>query len=197
MTLRYDTRSRVSTYTRSWVGGEPDFGVFDSIATTVVGAGGTGSITFSSIPAGYKHLQLRFIARTDASGAVFDTVGMRFNSDSAANYSYHVLGGDGASAFAGGYPNESVIQLNWCAMGASTAANIFGIGVVDILDYADTNKFKTVRALNGHDRNGAGILYLTSGNWRSTSAITSITLDQYTGPNYVQYSHFALYGIKA
>jgi len=196
MVLRYETRSRVSTYTQSWVGGEPDFGVFESIATTTVGVGGAGSISFSSIPAGYKHLQLRFIARTDASGAVFDTVNMRFNGDSAANYSYHVLGGDGASTFSGGYPNDSNIQLNWCAMGASTAANIFGIGVVDILDYADTNKFKTVRALNGHDRNGAGVLYLTSGNWRSTSAITSITLDQYTGPNYTQYSSFALYGIK-
>ena len=49
MTLRYDSRSRVSTYTQSWVSNaDPDFGAYESIATTTVGAGGQTTITLST-----------------------------------------------------------------------------------------------------------------------------------------------------
>jgi predicted patatin/cPLA2 family phospholipase len=76
-----------------------------------------------------------------------------------------------------------------------TGANIFGAGVIDILDYANTNKYKTVRALSGHDNNGSGYVNFESGLWMSTSAITSIKL--FTAGNvYAQYTQFALYGIK-
>ena len=68
--------------------------------------------------------------------------------------------------------------------------------IVDVLDYANTNKFKTIRNLEGFDVNGSGgLVALTSGLYRSTSAITSIKLTPNAG-NYAQYSHFALYGIK-
>jgi hypothetical protein len=67
--------------------------------------------------------------------------------------------------------------------------------ILDILDYADTNKFKTTRSLTGFDRNGAGSVSFNSGNWRSGSAITSIRL--FAGNNaFAQYSSLALYGIK-
>lgn len=194
MTLRYDTRSRVSTYTRSWVSGiEPDFGVFDSIATTVLSSS-TSTITFSSIPAGYKHLQIRFLSRTDRANNE-DVILLRFNSDSAANYSSHYLYGDGASAGSGGASGASSIPIDGC-VGASTTASIFGGGIVDILDYGSADKYKTVRALTGYDRNGAGLFVFDSGNWRSTSAVSSITLISKNSANFVQYSHFALYGIK-
>ena len=59
MTLRYDSRSRVSTYTQTWVSNaDPDFGAFESIATTLVSSA-VSSVTFSSIPQTYKHLQIR------------------------------------------------------------------------------------------------------------------------------------------
>jgi hypothetical protein len=77
--------------------------------------------------------------------------------------------------------------------GTSAAASIFGAGIVDILDYANTNKYKTLRALAGVDFNGSGRVGLTSGLWQSTSAINAITLE---GSSFVQYSSFALYGIK-
>jgi predicted patatin/cPLA2 family phospholipase len=80
--------------------------------------------------------------------------------------------------------------------GGGMTASTFGAGVIDILDYADTNKFKTTRTLNGVSSNASSAIdyiFLVSGLWRSTSAITSITL---TGNNFAQYSHFALYGIK-
>ena len=193
MTLRYDTRSRVSTYTQSWVGGEPDFGVFESIATTTLGSS-TSTVTFSSIPATYKHLQIRYMARTDRANNE-DIVLVRFNSDTGSNYSRHFLYGDGASVGAGGAASQTYILTDGCT-GASATSGIFGVGLVDVVDYADTNKFKTLRGLTAYDRNGGGLIVINSGNWRSTSAITSITITSFNSANFVQYSHFALYGVK-
>jgi hypothetical protein len=82
--------------------------------------------------------------------------------------------------------------------GASSTASIFGVAVCDILDYTNTNKYKTVRSLSGHDQNGSGYVTLMSGSWRNTAAITSITiLRDSGGANLTQYSQFALYGIKS
>jgi hypothetical protein len=75
-------------------------------------------------------------------------------------------------------------------------ANIFSAHIIDILDYANTNKFKTTRTLHGYDLNGSGLIQYFSGNWRSTSAISTIRL--FPGNNALaQYSSFALYGVKA
>jgi hypothetical protein len=78
---------------------------------------------------------------------------------------------------------------------------MFGAGIVDILDYANTNKYKTIRSLTGHDHNGViagihAIVNLNSGSWRSTSAINSIVIGVVSGTAFNQYSSFALYGIK-
>ena len=80
---------------------------------------------------------------------------------------------------------------------ASATANAFGVTIIDILDYANTNKYKTFRSLVGSDTNDTnGAVGLASGSWRSTSAITSITLSNNVSGNLAQYSSFALYGIK-
>ena len=81
------------------------------------------------------------------------------------------------------------------AVSANSTANCFGVAVIDILDYANTNKYKTYRSLTGGDANGSGQVLLRSSNWRSTSAVTSMTLYPGVG-NFTQYSSFALYGIK-
>jgi hypothetical protein len=73
-------------------------------------------------------------------------------------------------------------------------ADIFTVNIIDVLNYTDTNIFKTTRSLQGFDRNGAGSVGFNSGNWRSTSAITSIRF--FAGNNaFAQYSSLALYGI--
>ena len=70
---------------------------------------------------------------------------------------------------------------------------MMGVLILDVHDYASTSKNKTIRSLNGNDQNGAGDIYLTSGLWLSTAAVTSLTL--FTSANYLN-TTFSLYGIK-
>lgn len=167
-------------------------GSYESIATTVVGAGGQATITFSSIPSTFKHLQVRMLVK---SNAATDACDMRFNSDTGNNYAYHELYGDGATAGSAASASRSGMPLATPGI-ASTSANIFSAGVVDILDYANTNKHKTLRNVGGYDLNGSGASSLVSNVWMNTAAISTITIYLRAGTNFGQYSHFALYGIK-
>jgi hypothetical protein len=161
---------------------------FESIATVTVGSGGSSTITFSSIPGTYTHLQIRETALTTENGP--NTL-IRFNSDTGNNYANHQLYGTGSSALASG--NTSIDYIFGSVFSNSSTSP--SVAVVDILDYANTNKYKTVRLLSGCDTNGGGLIILRSGVWMNTNAITSIQLPISAG-NYSQYSHFALYGIK-
>lgn len=165
-------------------------GDFESIATVVVGSGGQSTITFNSIPGTYQHLQIRYLSRNDTA-AYF--VRFQFNGvTSTASYVSHLLQGSGSAAASAA---EVGTNSGILAPRSSTTANIFTGGIVDILDYANTNKNKTVRSLGGVDLNGSGQVEFMSGAFLSTNAITSITAGA-IGGNFTQHSHFALYGIK-
>jgi len=160
---------------------------YDSIATTTL-TGTASSVTFSSIPAGYTHLQIR--SNVLASGNTNGGIQMNFNSDTASNYSNHWMFGNGSSAGAGNTPNDTFIYGGFGLY--STFPTVF---VSDILDYANTNKGKTVRSLTGNERNGSGFVYMFSGNWRNTNAISTIVITPNSG-TFNANSSFALYGIK-
>lgn len=186
-------RTRPSTLVGAWVGNGlvTNLGDFESIATTVVDATADLTVTFSSIPSIYKHLQIRAIALSNSDSV---PVLMRFNSDSGSNYSWHTLNGQGSVAGSGAGTSASSVILTLNANRGLNASNPWGY-VIDILDYTDTNKYTTVRALHGADYNGSGEINLTSGNWRNTAAVSTITLSM-ASSGFNQYSHFALYGIK-
>ena len=172
--------------------GVGDLGAYEQIASTTL-TGSVADVTFTSIPQNYTHLQLRSLSRR--TGADTDNnVYIQFNSDTGTNYSNHGFYGTGATtASFGGADTPNPIAFR--NTGGSSAANMFGLGVLDILDYSNTNKYKTCRSISGHDQNGSGLVFFVSNNWRSTSAITSIKLYA-IGTDLVQYSSFALYGIK-
>ena len=178
-------------------------GDFESIATVTVGSGGAADVEFTSIPATYTHLQIRGIGRSTASGNYRQGVSMRVNSDSGSNYSFHRLWGTGAIVAAGGLASQTLMNQVAFVTDSSGLANSFGTTVIDILDYANTNKYKTLRSLTGFDNNttgGAGeqggVLFLSDA-WYDTSAITSISLFPESSGNFAEYSTYALYGIKA
>jgi hypothetical protein len=171
-------------------------GDYQSIATVTVGVAGQATVTFSSIPSTFKHLQIRAIGRTSRI-STNATIYLQLNSDTASNYSNHNLIGDGASASSDGAGSRTPDFIAACVAGGTLAtANSFGVAVIDILDYANTDKYKTIRSLTGRDFNGSGDARLASANWRNTNAITTIELKDSSGANIAQYSSFALYGIR-
>jgi hypothetical protein len=170
---------------------------FESIQTVNV-TSNTATISFTSIPSTFKHLQIRYIARDSRATTGFDNMMMKFNGGASATYSWHRLVGNGTSVSAAASPSSGDIALSEAAISrGGNASNIFAPGIIDILDYTNTNKNTTVRALHGGDANGSGSIVLTSGLWYgSTNAITSIDFTAESANLFVQYSSFALYGIK-
>ena len=160
-------------------------GDYQSIATTTLGSS-QANVTFSSIPSTYTHLQVRYSLL--GSGLQYN---ITINSDTANNYSMHYINGDGATVTALNAINTNKILQNFVTATSTTNPTV---GVTDILDYANTNKNKTVRTLDGMDSNGSGQVTFVSGAWYSTSAITSISFS--SGGSFTANSTFALYGIK-
>jgi hypothetical protein len=167
-------------------------GAYESIASTTVGSGGVGSVSFTSIPATYTHLQIRGIYRIPGNVLYFNVT-----TSAGVNYGvrrHYLSGGNGNNVWVGSNlgssGNGTYIDLY---VGGSMPANIFGGFVFDILDYANTNKNKTFRSLGGYE-DAESTINLISGYFDTTNAITSI---QIKGSSTIaQYSSFALYGIK-
>lgn len=171
-------------------------GDFESIATVTVGSGGAANVEFTSIPSTYTHLQIRCIHRSTATSAgAFYAIKYQMNNDTGSNYTYHYIVGTGSAANAYAGTSQTDGWAGVCTSDGITAS-VYSAGVIDILDYANTNKYKTMRVLNGTDANGTGEAFFMSSLWMSTSAITSIKLYPNAG-NWKQYSHFALYGIRS
>lgn len=168
-----------------------DTGAMFPLQVITVGAAGASSVTFTNIPSTYAHLQIRGISRNSANQ---DTLRVRLNSDTGSNYARHLLRGDGSAVASSAVTSGTLMGSN-AVPASSTTASVFAGTIIDILDYANTNKYKTMRGLGGYDANGAGIVTFYSGLWQSTSAVTSVTL-LFDSDNFVQYSQFALYGIK-
>jgi hypothetical protein len=167
---------------------------YESISTVTVSSS-VGSISFTSIPSTYKHLQIRALQKSDftSTGLTLEAY-IALNSDTTStNYKGHYLYGNGTGANAGVSSFQSGIEYGFTSR--TNPASTFNNAVIDILDYQNTNKYKTLRSLSGGDGNGAGAVGLWSSVWMNTNAVTTITLLPYSS-NWTQYSSFALYGIK-
>jgi hypothetical protein len=169
-------------------------GSYESIASASPSAG-TAYVDFTSIPSTYTHLQIRAICRSnDGSAGNNNGIYARFNSDSGSNYSFHFLTGNGSTTGAAGIASQTEMFINAANPRGGDTASVYSANVIDILDYANTNKYKTVRALTGDDLNGSGVVRLFSGLWMSASAISSIRITM--EGNFANNSQLALYGVN-
>ena len=172
--------------------GGPSFtptGSYDALASYTVPSGGVSEIVFAGLPTGgqYQHLQLRITAASATNQSAYN---MTINSDTNnANYRYHLSGGAGSDGLA----SQTTNNRN---MGILRNNTYFSTAIVDILDFSNTNKYKTYRVLSGVDQSSAGFVGFSSNLWMNTNAITKITIDKTDGSLWNQYSSFALYGIK-
>ena len=163
---------------------------FESIATLTPTSG--YSALFSGISADYKSLQLRIMFYS--SDAAYSNIYLQFNGDTASNYSRHELVGSGSAASAYGVATDTLVAVSGNPTGAP-GATIPRVAIVDIIDYASVTKYKTVKAFSGFDSNSANhALGLYSSSWRSTSAISSITVGFFN--LLASPTSIALYGVK-
>jgi hypothetical protein len=174
------------------------YGAFESIATAT-GTGSSGTITFSSIPSTYQHLQIRFLAKDTNTTLSSYSLTVNFNG-TTTGYAAHRLIGDGTNSSATGSSGTTGITTIRAIAGndAAVGANTYGVGIIDIHDYASTTKNKVMRMFNGIDGNALSSSFrvnLVSGLSIDTNAITSISL-QTNGTAFTTGSTFALYGIK-
>lgn len=175
---------------------------FESIATVTISSATSGNqvntIAFNSIPQTFKHLQLRGIARDTWTASGVGEFYIYPNSSTGV-YTDHWIFGDGG----GNVPTASVLtaRSDGAFMGAmirggvSSYPNTFASFVIDIVDYSESNKFKSLKSMAGSDYNGGGGAIFQTATLLQQAPITSLNITA-NGYGFARYSHFALYGIK-
>lgn len=166
---------------------------FELISTTLISTN-TASVTLDVTGLGsiYKHLQIRMTGRS--TSATDDSLKMQFNGDTGNNYTFHQLLGNGSSVSSGAATNVDAMYL-LTNTGTNAASNIFGSGVLDILDAFSSTKNTTGRGLTGFNTAAGSSIILRSSVWLNTAAITSILLAA-SGGSFVAGTRLSLYGVK-
>ena len=169
--------------------------VIEAIATTYLEAD-AASVLFDDIPSTYEHLQLRMSVRDTAAGtaaSIYIELGGTGDSpvDTGANYSRHYMKGEGSSVAASSGTGNNNVWLGKSAASGSPAAEYSSL-IIDVVDYANSNKNTTIMALN----NGLPeSISFRSGLWDDTSVLNAIRMD--ADSNFVRGSEFTLYGLKS
>ena len=158
---------------------------YEPISTQTLGSA-SASVTLSSIPGTYTDL---FLAINFGATSGMDLY-LRFNGDSATNYSTTRLAGNGTSATSTRTTSDTGIQPRTPGNQASTVTTIWNINV---MNYANSTTYKTALSRYGY---ASAFTETDVGLWRSTSAITSITLVAVSN-TFTAGSTFTLYGILA
>lgn len=168
---------------------------YDLLETTVL-ASSASSVSFTGLDAytDYKHLQIRAtVRRTTAANGLYSCF-LRFNSDSGGNYADHFLEGTGSAVQSSGGGSRNRILIDGVGVGDTNTAGIYAGMVLDILDFSSTTKNTTTRTLAGVPTDTDKAIFLQSGLYNQTSAITSlefgINADLQSG------TRLSLYGIK-
>lgn len=164
---------------------------YEPIATTTL-VSAASSITFSSIPQDYTDLIIVANLRLD-SAVTTEDCDIRFNSDTGTNYSYTRVYGTGSATGSQRNSNAQQIRSLLCT-GASSPSGSFAVNTVHVMNYSNATTYKT---LISRPSNASDIVTANVGLWRSTGAITSVTLLRASGGSFVTGSSATLYGVKA
>lgn len=118
----------------------------------------TSLITFNSF-SGYTDLVMRI------QGTSTGNARLRFNSDSGSNYGWTVLTGDGSVT--------SSVRTNSDTSVITSYLGGNGIAVVNIMNYANTAKYKMILSRAGLSSSGSDLII---GRWNNSAAITTMTV---------------------
>lgn len=161
---------------------------YTPIATTTLGSA-QSSVSFSSF-SGYTDLVVIISAQSPSNDNV--DLCVQFNSDTGGNYSRTYLLGDGTSAISGNTANSTRFAVPSIS-GNSVNSGVFTPVIFNIQNYSNSTTYKTIL---GRTANAKGYDGATVGLWRSTSAITSLSIFPASGTLNTG-STFTLYGIAA
>jgi hypothetical protein len=151
------------------------------------------SVTFSAIPSTYTDLVLRYSARNDDTTTI---LGVRFNGDTATNYSTTILRGSGSAASSLSYNTTRTQLFEQDGIEPSTmTANTFNSGEIYIPSYLVSQNKPMSTFTVTEDNSSTAYMSAIANLWRNTAAITSINLYSNSG-NLVSGSSFYLYGIS-
>lgn len=154
----------------------------------------TASVTFSSIPGTYTDLVLVTSLRNVAGTSGDQSLDLEVNGDTATNYSFTQLYGNGTLASSNRVSSTTDYSSAGRVADGGTASGTFSVNITNLLDYSNATTYKTFISR----QNTAGnYVVISAGLWRSTSAITSIKLTDNSGSNFASGSTFKLYGIQA
>jgi hypothetical protein len=165
----------------------------DPIASiTLVSA--TSSVTFSGIPQTYTDLVLVIHGRSSWTTDGYEAINLRFNGDSASNYSLTYLAASGASASSGRSSNSSALEFG--RFNPSTSGNTNpSVAFAHIASYANSNVNKTVLGAAAASAEALPVSRYV-GMWRSTAAITSVLVRPAQGAAFAAGSTADLYGLR-
>ena len=162
----------------------PPVGTYIALATTTLPSA-TSSITFSSIPAGYRDLVLVCSGTTSVNATIIT----RLNGDSGNNYSWVYMRGNGSTAVSGANSSDTSILTGATAYWINASPTNT---VLQFLDYSATDKHKTVLCRNDGSTRASEA---TCSRWANTAAITQIAMTLTSGT--FNTGTFSLYGIEA
>ena len=147
------------------------------------------SFTISSIPSTYTDLTIICSVATSSGTEAYR---MQFNGDTSSGlYSSLYSQSTGSSAANldyGRYANNNDIR------GIGRVGPLGATTVFEIMQYANTSRYKQVIALGGY---GLGNTMISQGLWRNTNAINSITFGNNGAYTMLAGSTVNVYGIKA
>ena len=171
---------------------------YDLLETTIL-TSSQASVTFDVTGLGstYQHLQIRMVARSDEAGSSnLRDLRIQANADTGSNYSAHVLRGDGAGVYSNAATSQTSVATAMAMLPRpSNPTTQFGAAVIDVLDAFSSSKYSTFRILAGAKPDGEDQIWLGSGLWMNTAALTEIKLFANSG-NFGSNSRFSLYGLK-
>jgi hypothetical protein len=146
----------------------------------------TNTVTFSSIPQTYTNL---IVVCNGSVSNDTDEARLRLNGDTGTNYSTTNMAGTGSSATSFRYSSQTSILMN-NVTGWKNGEN--NTAIWHIFNYTNSTTYKTVL---GRETNPSANTTACVGLWRSTAAITSVSLYG-VGSNFTVGSTFTLYGIR-
>jgi hypothetical protein len=164
------------------------------LQTFTTGSGSTGAVYFTNIPQNYTDLIIKVSARSDAAQS-FQNLDMVINGGGGTYVAEKRLGASGSgSPYSDSFTNMSVVNFWESDTAASNTASVFSNVEIYIPNYSG-NTFKQISTDAVAENNATdGRQRLFASIWQNTSPITSL---QFNGYNFVQYSTFTLYGVKA